>query len=95
MTIYNKYKLGIYLNVENALIHNKIIKENATKINYIFNYSKKLVRTFIYFYFILYFYMPFSFLTFKGNPTFRLKLDCIVLLILENNWFDSFYKFDY
>lgn len=94
MTIFNKYKSTTYLNINNALMYNFTVKDNSTKINYIFNYTKKLIRTFIYFTFIIFYYTPFSPLNFKGHPMFKLKLDCSILLILGSNWYENFYKFD-
>jgi len=95
MIIYSKYKPSLCLHIENILDHKTRISFNANKINYLFNYKKKIIRPFVYLHFILYSYTPFSQLTFKGSPTFRLKIDFGVMLIIEHNLYENFYKFDF
>lgn len=67
--------------------------ENLNSVDYIFNYKKKLARNFLYFFFIIFFYKPFSFFSFNVRPIIQLKLETNSLLITDNNCIDNFFNF--
>lgn len=92
--LYNKYKLHIFLNLSESINHKKKLEKNSKNINYTFNYSKILLKSIIYFNFLIYSYIPFSPLYFFGNPSFKLKLDIGVFILIDYNNYENFYKFN-
>ena len=95
MLIYNKYKAAIYLNMKESL---NLIPENKNffcklRIDYVFNFKKKLLRNFLFFFFLTYTLNPFSSFNFTINPVFFLKLEVNVLCMVDNYCMDNFYNF--
>lgn len=71
----------------------KIEFKNQNSINYLFNFKKKLIRNFLYFFYIIYFYNPYSSFNFYSTPTNELRLETSILLIVDNTCVDNFYNF--
>lgn len=93
MLIYNKYKISNYLNLKESLdlISEEIL--NQQFVDYIFNYKKKLIRNFLFFFFITYSLETFSYFYFKINPIYHLRVNTTILTIIDNNCTDNFYNF--
>lgn len=93
MLILNKYKIGCDLIFKESLnLINPDILNNQF-VNYIFNYKKKLIRNFLFFLFITYFYNFFSGFHFKINPIYNLKLNSFILSLADNNCLDNYHNF--
>lgn len=95
MLIYNKYKIFSYINMKESLNLNLDNPITNQHVDYIFNFKKKLIRNFLFFFFLTFFINPFSIFSFNINPSYYLKLDVGVLSIMDNNCIDNFYNFYY
>lgn len=94
MVIYNKYKLGSFLNLEDLYSLDVSIKMNALRVNHLFKFSKRLMRSFILLHFYIFTLNPFVNLTYKNIAKYHLKLDSTILTLVNDNCYDNYFKFN-
>ena len=90
MSILNKYKSSLYIDMKESL---NLCKNFKIDINYIFNYKKKLIRNFLFFLCIIFLLKPFSTYNFFTKPIFFLSIEIDVLFIIDSNSINNFYSF--
>lgn len=92
MIMYNKYKIGSYFNLDDLYSTDINIKMNALKVNHLFKFSKRLMRSFILLHFYIYLFFPFSNFVYKNIAKYHLKLDSIVLILANTDCYDNYFK---
>lgn len=92
MIIFNKYNLNQLIIHKNAIDLNQNKIYNLYNFNFIFNYKKKVIRSFLMFFFIYYSSMPYNFFIFLNKPSDKLIFKENVTLLSENREFSYFYK---
>ena len=102
MLCLNKYKLNSFLINSNCVKINlsylsKIIinKKNFLCINYEHNFKNFFLRSFLHFFFIMYFYNPFIVLMIKDRPKKFLKLNFNLLNLIDLNSTNKITQADY
>ena len=93
MILYNKYKLSSYLNLENSININLLKKFNTLKINYIFKYTRRLIRSILLLNFFIYSVNPFINFFYKNAIKFHLKLEASILMISNAECYDNYSVF--
>lgn len=94
MVVYNKYKLGSFINLEDLFTNNVSIKMNAIRVQHLFKFSKRLMRSFLLLHFYVLSLYPFSIFTYKNIAKYHLKLDSSILTLVGTDCYDNYFKFN-
>lgn len=92
MVILNKYNLNQFIIYKNSLDNKQNKFYNLYNFNFDFKYKKKVMRSFLMFFFVFYSCMPYNFFAFLNKPSDKLIIKENITLLSENKEFSYFYK---
>lgn len=72
--MFNKYNLNQFCILSNSFEFKKNKYYNLNTTNFNFNFKKKIMRSFLTFFFIVYFCFPFDYIVFLGDPILKLTI---------------------
>lgn len=90
MTVYNKYKSSIFLNMNGYLYLNLNSSKNnkfSVFTNYLFKKRSKIIRSFLILYSIILILSPFNNLFYKSSLKIKNNFNYLFLLLTDNNNF--------
>lgn len=90
MFIFYKYKNNTTLNNNYCIEFEKTIKKFNYLIKYFFNYKFKILKNFLYFYFIFLVFSPFSVYQLKNNLNFKINFNYNSIIFLDEEYSNFF-----